>query len=533
MKLLSNKTPRWYQDEGSDTIIKVIKDKNKHPICAIPTGAGKTLIICLIILKWLKDNPNKNVLVLSHVKEILEQNYKSLKENLDEEIGLYSAGFNSKEIKRVTVAGIQSARNNKDSFKNFGIIIIDECHLVSEYDEGTYRAFLSSFSNVNYVGLTATPFRARGYIHLSEEKLFTEIAYDLTTYKMYNRLVKEGYLAKLYSKPTNIKLTVPKGVRSQSGDWVNNDLDILFNNDRVTDAALVEVDNILKSGFYKKVLVFCINIKHAESVSNKFNVLGYKSNFVHSKMEQDRDEVFKSFRNGDLDILTNVEVATIGLDVPDIDMIVLLRPTQSLALYSQMVGRGSRPFPDKEHCLILDFAENVSRLGPVNDLKIDQKGKPIKGGDAPTKECPNCGILNHPIAKHCIACGHEFLFKVKLTQESSELSVVKKIEPQELTVASVSYNRHKKKGRPDSLRIDYRVGLRKYSKWLSVESNSLNAAESAFRFVQNTLKDGEEINQEYTVENLLKNSNKFKKPIKIIVDVNEKYPEIQKVIYED
>lgn len=531
--LLGNKKPRWYQDEGSDTVLEVIKDTNRHPICAVPTGAGKTLIICLIILKWLKENPNKKVLVLSHVREILEQNYNSLKENLDNKIGVYSAGLGRKEIKQITVAGIQSARNNRAVFKNFGLIIIDECHLVSEFDEGTYRKFLSSFDNVNYVGLTATPFRASGYIHLSEEKLFTEIAYDLTTYDNFNRLVREGHLAKLYSKATDLSMEIPKGVGTVGGDYVNNDLDILFNNDRVTDAALEEVHEILKGGFYKKILVFCINIKHAESVSEKFGILGYKSDFVHSKMEKDRAEVFSAFKNGDTQVLTNVEVATIGLDVPDIDMIILLRPTKSLALYAQMVGRGLRPYPTKDHCLVLDFAENVSNLGPVNDLKIDQKGKPIKGGDAPTKECPNCKIKNHPIAKHCIACGHEFLFKVKITESSSELSIVKKEKPQKLTVSSVSYNRHKKKGRPDSLRIDYLVGLRKYHKWLSIESNSLSAAEYAFRAVENMLKDGEAINTKYTVETLLKNSNKFKEPKYIVVDVNEKYPEIKEVIYED
>ena len=534
---LKDKTiiPRWYQLESAQVSIKKIEDKKCHPILAIPTGAGKTITICLIIIEWLKLNPNKNVLVVSHVKEILEQNYKSLSNNLETNIGLYSSGLGRKDTSVVTVVGMQSGRNNPSLFKNVGLVIIDECHLVNEEQVGTYREFLANFKEANYVGLTATPYRARGYLHLSENPLFTEIAYDLTSKDNFNRLVQEGYLSKLYSKATDLKMDIPKGVGTVAGDWNNNDLDILFNNNRVSDIAVEEAVKIFKQGKYKKALVFCINIKHSERVSNKFNELGLKSDFVHSKMKGDRDEVMSNFKSGKIDVLSNVEVATTGLDIIDIDMIILLRPTKSMTLHVQMVGRGLRVAPEKgkTHCLVLDFAGNISTLGPVNNVKIDQKGKAIKGGDAPTKECPNCQCLNHPINKYCDACGYKFKFKVKLTTTASELSILARKEPQELTVRSVTYNRHKKKNKPDSLRIDYMVGLRKYHRWLSVESTSLYAADKAKYEIPKILKDGENIDGYFTVDNLLKNQNKFKTPIKIIVDVNEKYPIIENIIYKE
>lgn len=530
---LKNKIPRYYQKNSAELALESIKNPKSHPICAIPTGAGKTIIIALIIVEYLKRYPDKNILVVSHVKEILEQNYKTLDEELDENIGLYSASLNRKDIDRVTVVGIQSGRNNPDAFNNVGLIIIDECHLVSEWDQGTYRKFLSCF-NCNYIGLTATPFRASGYIHLSEEALFTEICHDLTSYENFNRLVDESYLTTLFSKATDLKMEIPKGVGTVAGDWVNNDLDILFNNERVTKKALLETKSIIDSGKYRKILFFCINISHAERVSEWVKELDIPCDFVHSKMEGDRAAVVGNFKEAkDIIGLSNVNVLTTGLDVPDIDMIVMLRPTKSVSLYCQMVGRGLRIAEGKTHCLVLDFAGNVSSLGPVNDLNIDQKGKPQKGGDAPMKECPECQCLNHPVAKFCIACGYKFKFKVKITSEHSEMDIISRRESQILKVSSVSYHRHKKKNAADSLRIDFRVGLRKFSKWLSVESYTLSAANYAKSEVPNMLKDGEEINGRFTVKNLLDNVDKFKKVESILVDVNDKYPKIEDIKYEE
>ena len=528
---LRNKKPRYYQIDSAVSALNSILNPKSHPICAIPTGAGKTVIICLIIIEYLKRNPDKNILVVSHVKEILEQNYNTLVSELDEDIGVYSAGLGRKDVRQITVVGMQSGRNNPEEFKNVGLVIIDECHLISEFDQGTYRNFLSNFA-CNYIGLTATPFRASGYIHLSEEALFTEICHDLTSYENFNKLVDEGFLTKLYSKATDLQMEIPKGVGTVAGDYVNNDLDILFNNERVTKVALEETKSIIEKGKYKKILVFCINILHAERSAGYLNEMGIKADFVHSQMEGSRDEAIEKFKRGEIDALTNVNVLTTGLDVPDIDLIVMIRPTKSVSLYCQMVGRGLRIADGKDHCLVLDFAGNVARLGPVNDLHIDQKGKPKKGGEAPTKECPKCKCINHPIAKECTACGYKFKFKVKIKPTHANVDIAKRSEPKVLEVSSVNYVRHKKKNAPDSFRIDYRVGLRKISKWLSVESNSLYAAEQALNYVPRMLKEGESIDGSYTVENLLKNSHKFKKPVAILVDTNSKYPNVEEVYYE-
>lgn len=529
---LKNKTLRYYQTECVESALKSIKNKYSNPLVVLPTGSGKTLVICGIIIEWIKENPNKNILVISHVKEILQQNYEELSKELDEKIGVYSAGLGRKDTKRVTVVGMQSGRNNPSEFKDIGLCIVDEAHLVSEFDQGTYREFLSNF-DTNIIGLTATPYRASGFIFLSKEALFTEICIDYTSYEKFNKLTNEGYLAKIYSKATDYKLEIPKGVATIAGDYSNNDLDILFDNSRVTEKALKEVKQIYNTNNYKKILVFCINIKHSELVAKMMNNIGIKTSFVHSKMENDRFKEIEDFREGKFTALTNVNTLTTGLDIPNIDLLIMLRPTKSISLYQQMAGRLLRPHKNKSHGLILDFAGNINRLGPINDIHINQKGKPKKGGDAPIKCCPKCQCNNHPINKYCDACGYEFKFKVKLTVEASNLDITKRKEPQELTVRSVTYNRHKKKGKPDSFRIDYMVGLRKYAKWLHVESSSPYASGPARYEIPKMLKDGEIIDGMFTIDNLIANQDKFKTPIKIIVDINEKWPQVEEIIYSE
>ena len=531
MKLKSTKTPRYYQKESVEAALYSIKNKESNPLIVLPTGSGKNLVISLLIVEWTKKNPNKNILVVSHVKEILQQNYDELTNHLDEHIGVYAAGLGRKDTSRVTIVSMQTGRNNPEAFKDVSLVIVDEAHLINSWDTGTYRKFLSNF-DTNIIGLTATPFRSDGWIFGREETLFTEICIDYTSYENFNKLTEENYLAKIYSKATDFTMKLQDGVRTTQGDYNTTDLGILFNNSKVTEQALKEVKEMWETGKFKKALVFCIDIAHSELVAKMMNEIGIKTGFVHSKMENCRFKEVESFRKGELDALTNVNTLTTGLDIPDIDLLIMLRPTKSLSLYCQISGRLLRPSPGKEFGLILDFSGNINRLGPINDLHIDNKGKAKKGGEPPVRECPKCSTFNHISAKNCIACGHKFLFKVKLTTTSSNIDITKRQEPKLLNVRDVTYNVHRKKGKPDSLRIDYMVGLRKFKRWLSVESTSLYAASIAKYEIPKMLKNGEEIQGIFTVANLIKNQNKFKKPIKILVDTNDKYPKIERIIYE-
>lgn len=513
---------RWYQDEAASSVIEAIEDKNRHPIVAVPTGGGKTHIIGKIIKEYLYRYPTRDIVVLSHVKEILEQDYEKITKYTDEPIGLYSAMLKSKVIEKITVAGIQSVYKKADDFGDVGLIIIDECHLVTDDNTGMYRTFLAEFA-CNYVGLTATPYRSRGYLHLIKNALFTDICYDLTSSENFQRLIDEGYLSKLFSKGTNMKMDV-SDIPKLGGDFSEKALAKKFNTDQITEIALKETTLIGKK--YEKWLIFAIDIDHAEAIRDWLNDAGINTGIVHSKMEDDRKLMLDRYRSGFYKAMVNVNILTTGLDVPDIDLIVLLRPTDSPIIYAQSVGRGLRVFPTKDHCLVLDFAGNVARHGPVDSIIIKQKGE--KGtGEAPTKECPACQCINHPIAKFCEACGHEFEFKVKIQNTASELDILKKTAKLWLQVTKITVSRHKKPKVPDSIRIDFLCGLRKFSQWCAIKSNSGYAAHSA-RYVLKKFYDFPQ-DFDFTIDNVLEVKDKFKTPKKIYVDQTQSYPTIEDI----
>jgi len=513
---------RWYQDEASVATLDAIEDKNRHPIVAVPTGGGKTHIIGKIIKGYLYRHPTRDIVVLSHVKEILEQDHEKILKYVDEPVGLYSSMLKSKTIEKITVAGIQSVYKKASHFGDVGLIIIDECHLVTDEETGMYRTFLAEF-NANYVGLTATPFRPRGYLHKVKDALFTDICYDLTSSENFRKLIDEGYLCKLYSKGTLMKMDA-SDIKMQGGDYNLKLLDRKFNTDEVTELALRETIKTGKN--YKKWLIFAISIEHAEGIRDWLNDAGINTGIVHSKMDEDRTEMLDRFRTPFYRAMVNVNVLTTGLDIPDIDLIVMLRPTKSPVIYAQSVGRGLRVADGKDHCLVLDFAGNVAMHGPVDDIVIREKGE--KGtGEPVTKECPVCQAICHPITKICEACGHEFEFKVSIEKTASELDILKTAEKTWMNVTSISVAKHKKINKPASVRIDFLCGLRRFSQWASINSNSGFAAHSAKHVLRRFYDFPEDF--DFTVDNILKHRDEFRVPKRIFVDTTEKYPRIEDI----
>lgn len=513
---------RWYQTECVDALVERVQVSGVNPIGVVPTGGGKTIIIAKLIERFLSIHPDKNVVVLSHVREILQQNYKSLSNYLDVEVGVYSAMLNRREIRKVTIAGIQSVHRKSDEFDNVGMMIVDECHMITDEDGGMYRRFLSNF-DCGCAGVTATPFRSRGYLHKVVNAFFTEIAYDLSSSENFRRLIDEGYLSKIYCKGTNLKMDTT-GIAVQAGDFSNKQLDMRFNTEQVSQKALDETIKIGKS--YKKWLIFAISIDHAESIRDYLNDKGVNTGIVHSKMDDEdcRDRMLDEFRSGFYKAMVNVNVLTTGLDIPDIDMIVMLRPTKSPVIYAQSIGRGLRVAEGKDHCVVLDFANNVATHGPIDNITIRQKGEKQKG-EPVTKECPKCMLICHPSAKTCDACGHEFAFKVKIDVNSSGLDILKKSTKAWVSVHAMTINRHKKKGKPDSIRIDYVCGLRRFSQWAAVKSNSHYAAHSA-KYVLCKFYDFPE-DFSYSISDILALRDEFKIPKRIFVDQTESYPQIE------
>jgi DNA repair protein RadD len=524
--------PRWYQTEAADALLKsVLESSDNHPIAAVPTGAGKTIIMCLFIDAYLSLHPSNHILVLSHVKEILTQDHDALTDYFDgHTIGLWSSGLHSKDIRTITVAGIQSVWRCPDRFAHFDIVIIDECHLVTVRQSGMYREFLSNLS-VNYVGLTATHFRlGHGYIHEGEGALFNLLPYDLSSTDNFNRLVDEGFLTNLIAKGTEMKMNT-EGLAMRGGDFAVKGMSKRFDRETVTNLAVKE---LVKFGEkYKKWLIFAIDIKHAEHITEALNSHGIKAACVHSRMEQDRDEVIRDFKRDRYRAVVNVDILTTGFDVPSIDLIGMLRPTKSPVLHVQSLGRGLRVSPGKDHCLVLDFAGNTQRLGPINDVTVKKKEKGNGDGQPMAKECPDCKVLHHISVRVCDVCGHEFEFKTSLTEHSSDAEVVRRNqEPAWFSVKKVVCYRHSKNGKPDSVRVRYVLeNMKLVDEWICLDHEGY-AATAARRWVYQHSPDTD-VMPETTGELLLAMKTGWMlTPTQIYFNPCQKYPRITRISFK-
>lgn len=516
-------TPRWYQEESANALFEAIKDdKNCHPVAVLPTGSGKTYTICETINLYLSYRPTANVLILSHVSEILEQNHESLEFFFGIDIGLYSAGLGSRKIKKITVAGIQSIYKNPKMFSEFSLVIIDECHRIPVKSETMYRKFLNSL-DANYVGLTATPFRLKqGYLWDGDDALFNKCAYDLSSMANYNRLVEEGYLSPMYGKGTETALDAgEEGVRTTAGEWNQKDLSIAFDRESITKAAIKEVIEFGKNR--KCGLVFAIDINHAIHIAEEISSYGKKVALVHSKMDEDRKEIVKAIKRMEYDYVVNVDVLTTGFDAPQIDLIVDLAPTKSPSKHVQKLGRGSRVHPDKENCLVMDFAGNIESLGPINCVTVKKPGEKKAGSGGPVmKKCPECGLLSFPMVKECVNCGHEFVFVEKIKTSASSLDVIMTDPKKWLDVTEVIYSIYQKKGKTSSLRVRYKCGLTTFSEWICFDHKGFTGHKARnwvrYRLIDSKMPDN--LAELYKISGLLAN------PKRIQIDVSGKYAKI-------
>lgn len=432
---------RWYQKEASDKIMEFLDAKEGNPLAVLPTGSGKTVIICGLIDRWLSKFPDTSVLVLSHVKEILSQDHSALSSYFQgHEIGLWSSGLGVKNKKKITVAGIQSIKNNTKQFSKVSLIIIDEAHLINHKNHGSYRKFFEKM-DARLVGLTATPYRlGQGYLTDGDSPLFTEIVYDLSSFKNFNRLIEEGYLSDLITVKSKTQLKTD-GLKVIAGDFSESEMSKKFNRISITNSAIKEILN--KGKDRKRWLVFAIDIAHAEAINTALVAQGVSSAVIHSKMKEDRQEAIEKLRSGTIRCLVNVNCLTTGIDIPTIDLIAAIRPTKSHVLHVQAIGRGLRCVyaPDmpldtpeqrrkamlaseKANCLVLDFAGNTERLGAINDIQISDKKRSVASKSF-GKVCPVCSVINHPTIRICV-CGHEFEFQEKIISNPFSGEIIKK-----------------------------------------------------------------------------------------------------------
>jgi DNA repair protein RadD len=515
---------RQYQEDCENAMLKYALDmKGYNPVVAVPTGGGKTKILSSFIYKYLEREPTHNILVLSHTETIIKQDYAAIQSFFPGIIiGLYSSGLGSKTVQKITIAGIQSVYKKPELFQQFHVVIVDECHTVPTKGNGMYRQFFKSIDVVR-VGLSGSPFRTgHGYVHTGKGALFNVLAYNLCSMDNFNKLVADGYLTKLISKPPDYQMNTD-GVKESAGDYNVKDLSRHFDRQELTDRAVEELVKFGKN--YKSWLVFAIDIDHADHINEQLLKHGINSEVLHSRSDTDRHELKDQFVNKEIRAIVSVGMITTGFDAPNIDLLVLLRPTKSPVLHVQMIGRGLRICEGKTHCLVLDFAGNISRLGPINNVEIPTAGKKKNGNGKPVvKKCPVCGCLHHPIVKFCDVCGHEFQFNTNIKSEFDTKDVVQTTSDKRwFQITDVMYSKHDKPGKPTSLKVIYKSGLFTVTEYVCYDHPGY-AGYKGQHWVKTRWNGNSPLPRD--VDELYKGIDNLIVPAKILIDLHSKYPSV-------
>lgn len=487
---------RTYQQDAVNAVYDYLRHRDGNCCVVIPTAGGKTPILSTLC----RDAVNLwdgRVLVLAHVKELLEQTAGTLaKIAPDLDIGVYSAGLNRRDTDHsVIVAGIQSVYKRACDLGAFDLILIDEIHTIPPDGEGRYRSFLKDAMivnpNVRLIGLTATPFRMSTGMICGPDNLLNDICYEIGV----RELIVQGYLCPLKSKSGRNKADT-SGLHLRGGEFIAEEVEKLMDNDRLVSSACSEIIEYTSSRH--SVLIFAAGVGHARHIQN---ILQQRSGcevglvtgdtpaaeraelLARFKRETVRADIFGNTLSP-LKYLVNVNVLTTGFDAPNIDCVVLLRPTNSPGLYCQAVGRGFRLHPSKQDALVLDFGNNIMRHGPVDALQI--KERTTGNGDAPAKECPECHSVIHAAYTVCPDCGFEFPppERQKHEDKASTAGILSgQVEDNEYDVYDTRCSYHTKRnaepGTPPTLRVEYELGLDHWqSEWICFEHSGYARAKA-------------------------------------------------------
>lgn len=513
---------RPYQRQAVDSIPAYFAEHGGNPLVVIPTAGGKSLIMATFVREALAAWPDTRVLIVTHVKELISQNFAEMVAVWPAApAGIYSAGIGLRQINaQVLFCGIQSIHKRAYELQRVDLVLIDEAHLIPRTSDTMYRRFLRDLGELNpylkVVGFTATPYRLdSGMLHKGPDALFDEICYEISV----RELIDQGYLAPVITLATQTELDVA-GVGTRGGEFIPGQLEAAVDRPDVTAAAVGE---IVKLGDDRRSwLVFGSGVKHCEHIAAEIRQHGIRAACIFGDTAPElRKLLVDDFKAGRLRCLCSMGVLTTGFNAPGIDLLAMLRPTKSTGLYVQIVGRGTRIAPGKNNCLVLDFAGNIKRHGPID--AVDPKA-PSKGdGEAPVKACPECDAYVHASACTCEHCSHEFPpTELKITAQASTAPILSTMAVQWVPVDRVDYSRHAKPGKPDSLRVTYHAGLLSYREWTCFEHPGF-AREKACKW---WIRRAPGVSVPSTIEEALANSHALAKPIEIAVRQAGRYSEI-------
>ena len=389
-------TLRPYQADSVKSVIHYFRKHQTPAVLVLPTGAGKSLVIA-----ELARLAKGRVLVLAHVKELVEQNHEKY-EGYGLKGSIFSAGLGRKETdQQVVFASVQSVVRNLDSFSNqFSLLVIDECHRVPDEKNSSYQKVITHLrennSGIKVLGLTATPYRlgmgwiyqyhTRGQVRSEEPRFFRDCIFELPI----RYLLDEGFLtpARMIDAPV-LSYDFSQLKPASTGRYKEAELDMVIEQSKRATPQIV--DQIIHLAQDKLgIMVFAATVRHAQEILGLLPE-GEAAIVIGDTPTLERDQIINDFKERKIKFLVNVSVLTTGFDAPHVDLIAILRPTESISLYQQIVGRGLRLSPGKKECLVLDYAGNSYDLyqPEVGDPKPDSDSEII------TIPCPACGFNNN------------------------------------------------------------------------------------------------------------------------------------------
>jgi DNA repair protein RadD len=375
-----------------------------HPCLEMPTGSGKSHVIAAYCQEALSEWPETRILMLTHVKELIEQNAAKMREYWPTApLGIYSAGLRQRDASQsIVFGGVQSLARKADEIGHIDLLIVDEAHRIPAGAAGQYRDLIDDLTKINpalrVIGLTATPYRLGHGMITDPPALFSSLIVPVT----YMELLKTGHLARLTCKRTATTYNLDD-VRRRGGEYVEADLDAAVNDLKTNEEVAAEI--MRNAEDRKSWIVFAVSVAHAYGLRDALLRQGVTAaTVVGETPSAERAEIIAAFKAGEIQAITNANVLTTGFDAPNVDLIAACRPSLSTSLYVQMLGRGTRTAEGKKDCLVLDFAGIVSTHGPFDNPVVRKPGQ--KGGDAPVKVCPECDTLVHLSVMLCPTCGH-------------------------------------------------------------------------------------------------------------------------------
>src|SRR5215471_10489880 len=463
-------TLRRYQEEALRELFAFWRNGGGNPLIVMATGLGKSVVIAFLVKQLLTDHPSMRVLITAPNRELIDQDIKELLLIWPEApIGINCEGMGARDTDaQILFALVNSIYRRPKDIGPRDLVIIDEAHFIPHHEQGMYRATIEALRelvpDLRVVGLTATPYRLdSGHLCEGENRIFDSIVYEYGIAEG----IRDGWLSPLSSKATYATIDV-SGVGKRGGEFIAEQLEAAAIQGDIVVHACNEIAGY--KGSRRTWLVYCVGIKHAEMVRDELRARGIDCEMVLGETPAaERDRIIEDFRTGRLTALVSVMVLSYGFNVLHVDLIAMLRPTCSAGLYVQQVGRGTRKADGKDNCRVLDFAGNVRRFGPVDDVRI--KIKSSREGEVPTKTCPECNEIVLLAATECSSCGHQFPRNVepKHAAYADRVAILSppRVVSDWLEVEDIEYRFHHKEF--PSLRVTFQCGIQSFSKWVCLE----------------------------------------------------------------